>query len=203
MIEYFLTTSSPWAYLGHAEFGRIAKTHGVAIRCRPMPVRRVFDETGGLPLPKRHPVRQAYRLVELQRWRERRGLALDLKPAIPLGDPSLADRTAIAIGLAGGDPMPFLGAAMAGLWAGRLDLSAAETVAHLADGVGLDGTALVAAAQGEEAGAVYEENFSAALTAGVFGAPSYVRDGEVFWGQDRLDLLERAVVSGRPAYRPG
>ena len=57
-----------------------------------MPVRRLFDETGGLPLPKRHPVRQAYRLVELQRWREIRGLALDLKPAHPLANSALGDR---------------------------------------------------------------------------------------------------------------
>ena len=81
-VEYFLTMASPWAYLGHAAFMEIARRHRLDVRYRPMPVRRVFDATGGLPLPQRHPARQRYRLVELQRWRERRGLALNPQPVL-------------------------------------------------------------------------------------------------------------------------
>jgi 2-hydroxychromene-2-carboxylate isomerase len=202
-IEYYLTTSSPWAYLGHVEFGRIAARHGAAIVCRPTPIRRLFDETGGLPLPKRHPVRQAYRLVDLQRWRAARSLPLDLAPAHPLADPSLADNVAIAIIGEGRDPMPFLGAAMAGVWADRLDLSRAATIADILMRLGLNAEALVAKAGEGQSADVYEANLEAAKAAGIFGAPSYVLDGEVFWGQDRLALLDEALASGRAAYRPG
>jgi len=71
-ITYYFSLHSPWTYLGNAVFHDIARRHGCAIDYRPMPLRSVFDETGGLPLPKRHPVRQRYRLVDLQRWRDRR-----------------------------------------------------------------------------------------------------------------------------------
>ena len=202
-IHYFLTVASPWAYLGHGEFGRICARHEVEIRFRPMPVRRLFDETGGLPLPKRHPVRQAYRLVELQRWREHRGLKLDLQPGHPLGEPALADRTAIAIGTLGKDPMPFLGQAMAGVWAEGRDLSDEGTIADILAGLGHPVDEVLAAARSDDAtGSAYEDNLAAALAGGIFGAPSYVMDGEVFWGQDRLDLLAAALASGRAAYRP-
>ena len=201
-IEYFLTTASPWAYLGHAELGRIAARHGATIAVRPMPVRRLFDETGGLPLPKRHPVRQAYRLVELQRWRAIRGLPLDPAVSHSRPDPSLADRTAIAIAAQGGDPMPFLGKAMAGNWVDRLDLADDGVIAKLLSDLGLDGETLVAAARSEASSEAYEANLADAMAAGVFGAPSYVLDGEVFWGQDRLALLDEALASGREPYRP-
>lgn len=200
-IEYFLSTASPWAYLGHGELQRIAATHGAAIVCRPMPVRRLFDETGGLPLPRRHPVRQAYRLVELQRWRALRRLKLDLQPAHPLADSSPGDRMAIAIAQSGRDPMPFLGAVMAGLWADRHDLSSEETLVGLADGSGMRGRDILRDAASDAVMAAYEDNLAGAMAAGVFGAPSYVLDGEVFWGQDRLSLLDEALASGRPAYR--
>jgi 2-hydroxychromene-2-carboxylate isomerase len=202
-IEYFLSTASPWAYLGHGELQRIAARHDAEILCRPMPVRRLFDETGGLPLPKRHPVRQAYRLVELQRWREIRGLALDLKPAHPLADSALGDRAVIAAVQSGHDPLPFAGAVMAGLWADRLDLSQEATLVRLADEAGLPGEDILRAAASDAVAESYEVSLADAMAAGIFGAPSYVLDGEVFWGQDRLVLLDEALDSGRAAYRLG
>ena len=84
---------SPWAAIGHSIFLGMARRHDVAITFKPVSLGEVFAETGGLPLPKRHPVRQRYRLMELQRWRAKRGL--DLKqlrlepfPAAPDGERS-------------------------------------------------------------------------------------------------------------------
>lgn len=101
-ITYYFSLHSPWTYLGNAVFHDIARRHGCTIDYRPMPLRSVFDETGGLPLPKRHPVRQRYRLLDLQRWRERRGVRLVLQPRHFPFDPSQADRMTIAILAAGG-----------------------------------------------------------------------------------------------------
>ena len=109
-IECFLSVGSPWAYLGHAEFMRIARRHGASVVFVPVPLRRLFPETGGLPLPKRHPVRQRYRLVELQRWRALRGLPLNLEPKGAPLDPEPLDKDFVrryytALGYRGeGDP---------------------------------------------------------------------------------------------------
>lgn len=203
-IEYYFTLASPWAYLGHQAFAAIAGRHGATIRYRPMPVRRVFDETGGLPLPKRHPVRQAYRLVDLQRWRARRDVPLNLTPRFTGSDVTTADRCVVALVAAGLDPDAFVRRAGAALWAHELDLGDADVLASLLADAGVpDHARILVAAQSGEVAARHERNYADALTAGIFGAPSYVLDGEVFWGQDRLDLLDEALASGREPYRPG
>jgi 2-hydroxychromene-2-carboxylate isomerase len=200
-IDYYFSLHSPWTYLGHATFLDIAKRHGCAIAYRPVPLRAVFDETGGLPLPKRHPVRQRYRLMDLQRWRERRNVPLVLQPKHFPFDPSLADRFLIAIVQAGGDPGRFMAEVMAGVWARDDDMMRPEAIVAVAGATGFDAQVLATAAESEAVGQLYEATIGAAIEAGVFGAPSYVLDGEVFWGQDRLELLDSALASGRSPYR--
>lgn len=200
-IDYYFSLHSPWTYLGHATFLEIAKRHGCDIVYRPVPLRAVFDETGGLPLPKRHPVRQRYRLMDLQRWRERREVPLVLQPKHFPFDPALADRFLIAIVQAGGDPGRFMAEIMAGVWAKDDDMTRPEAIAAVAQAAGFDAQALAVAAESEAVLQTYEGTIAAAIEAGVFGAPSYVLDGEVFWGQDRLELLDSALASGRKAYR--
>ncbi len=200
-IDYFLSLSSPWAYLGHAALMDIARRHDLAVSVRPMPVRQVFDATGGLPLPKRHPARQRYRLVELQRWRARRGLPLNPSPRHSPFDAALLDRTVIAIVSGGGDPDAFMRRAFAGIWAEDRDLADALTLAELLEETGHDSTTLLDAAGGEAAARLYEANRDAAIALDAFGVPAYVLDGEVFWGQDRLELLDEALASGRGPLR--
>jgi 2-hydroxychromene-2-carboxylate isomerase len=200
-IDYYFTLLSPWTYLGHAAFVDLARRHGCSIVYRPTPLRMVFDETGGLPLPKRHPVRQRYRILELQRWRAKRDLPLVLNPRHFPFDVSLADRVAIAISQGGGDPSTFVGEVLAGVWAREQDLSQPELIREIADKAGFDGASLIATAQSEAVTETYAATINTAIAAGVFGAPSYVLSGEVFWGQDRLDLLEDALASGRGPYR--
>ena len=79
-VEYYFSLASPWAYIGHRLFMDIAGRHGLDVTHKPISLGRVFAQTGGQPLPQRHPARQRYRMVELQRWRERRGLSFNLKP---------------------------------------------------------------------------------------------------------------------------
>lgn len=200
-IDYYFTLLSPWTYLGHATFIEMAKRHGCTVAYKPTPLRMVFDETGGLPLPKRHPVRQRYRILELQRWRQKRALPLTIYPKHFPIDVSLADRTVLAITAGGGDPAGFVGDVLAGVWARDEDLSRPELISDIAARAGLDGAALLAAAESEATVKRYAATINEAIAAGVFGAPSYVLDGEVFWGQDRLALLDDALASGRAAYR--
>lgn len=198
-ITYVFTSHSPWTYLGHAAFLDIARRHGAAVEYRPVPLGAIFAETGGQPLAKRHPVRQRYRLVELQRWRARRGLPLNLHPQFFPVDPVLADRLAIAIAEAGGDPDPFLRRVFAAVWAEERNLADPATIADLAAASGI-GPELQARAGAPEIAAAYQRNREMAEAAGVFGAPSYILNGELFWGQDRLDLLDDALATGRLPY---
>ncbi len=160
----------------------------------------LFSETGGLPLAKRHPVRQRYRVIELQRWRDKRGLNFHLEPANWPFNPRLADGVAIAAIEAGLNPDPYLQRAYPAVWEHQLNLADPATIAKLADDAGLPGKQLVERSATEAISATYEQNRQDAITADVFGSPGYVLDGEVFWGQDRIELLEDALKSGRGPY---
>jgi 2-hydroxychromene-2-carboxylate isomerase len=199
-IAYFFSLSSPWAYMGHTPFVEMARRQGVAIDYKPVFLGSIFAETGGLPLPKRHPARQRYRFVELQRWRDRHGLSFNIRPKYWPFDVNLADRFAIAATMRGNDPDAFLRAAFAAVWERDQNLADEATVVRLARDAGLDGPALLAVARSEAAEQVYEQNFRDAVANDVFGSPSYVLEGEVFWGQDRLPLLDEALESRRPPY---
>jgi 2-hydroxychromene-2-carboxylate isomerase len=201
-IEYYYSSNSPWVYIGHAAFEELAKAHGCKVVYKPVFLGELFAETGGLPLPKRHPARQRYRMMELQRWREKRGLNFHLQPQNWPFDPKLADGVVIAAIEAKLNPEPFMRSVFKSCWEDQLNLADAATVTALADKAGLPGEKLVARAASADVAAIYEQNRQDALAAGVFGAPGYVLDGEVFWGQDRIELLGDALKSGRAPYRP-
>jgi 2-hydroxychromene-2-carboxylate isomerase len=155
-----------------------------------------------LVLSKRHPARQNYRLVELQRWRDKRGVPMHMHPKFWPFDPALADRTIIALVLSSAPVESVLSQFFTGVFENERNLADAATIAALLTEAGLDAEKMLALAQSPAAVAAYERNAADAVAAGVVGAPSYVRDGEPFWGQDRLELLEDALKTGRPAYSP-
>ena len=200
-LDYYFSLQSPWAYIGHRLFTEVAAAHDLKVNHKPVVLVDLFSETGGLPLLKRHPVRQRYRMVELQRWRDKRGLKFHLQPANWPFNARLADGVVIAAIEAGHDPDRFLRRAYAAVWEDQLNLADPATLAKLADDSGLPGKQLVERSGSEEIDAVYEQNRQDALAADVFGSPVYVLDGEVFWGQDRIELLADALKSGRVPYR--
>jgi 2-hydroxychromene-2-carboxylate isomerase len=200
-IDYYFSLVSPWAYIGHSRFREIVDTFGLKVNLKPVVLAELFSETGGLPLPKRHPVRQRYRMLELQRWRDKRGLQFKLQPAHWPFNVRLADGLVIAAIEAGHDVDPFLRRAFAAVWEEESNLADEAILVQLADRSGLPGKTLVERSRSEEIAKVYEQNRQDALAADVFGSPSYVLDGEVFWGQDRIELLADALKSGRAPYR--
>ena len=201
-IDYYFSLVSPWAYIGHAHFMDIARRHELDINYKPVFLGRVFAETGGLPLAQRHPARQRYRWLELQRWREKRGLNFHLKPKHWPFDVNLADRFVIAITVGGKDPDPFLRRAYTAVWEEERDLANPVVLAELAEQAGLDSSSLMDIATGSTTEAIYALNLENAVAGDVFGSPAYVLEGEVFWGQDRLELLDDALRSGRRPYSP-
>ena len=200
-INYWFTLTSPWAFLGHQPFLDLAKQHGVTIRYRPVDLGEVFPHTGGLPLPKRHPARQRYRILELQRWREARGVALKISPKHWPFPAATANRTIVAVAESGADPGRYTQRAFEGVWVKDEDLAQDDTLIALLNQCGHDGATMLAAAKSDAIGALYAGYAQEAVAANVIGSPCYVLDGEVFWGQDRLALLDSALKSGRKAYR--
>lgn len=200
-LSVYFSLLSPWAYIGHAELQGLAARHDLRVDYRPVALSQVFPESGGLPLARRHPLRQRYRIIELQRWREKRGLDFHLHPQFWPFDPAKGDRVVCAMTLAGVDPEKFIAAAFAGVFERQRDLADAGTLGQILEESGYE-TVWLQRGEGGEAELAYQRNLGLALESGVFGSPSYVLDGEVFWGQDRLDLLDDALTSGRAPFSP-
>lgn len=196
-IQYYFTPVSPWAYLGHTRFCAIARAARARVEVLPVDYGVIFPQSGGLPLAKRAPQRQAYRLVELKRFSEWLQVPLLLQPKFFPVDGTLASKLIVATQQAAGPQaaLALTGAMMKAVWAEERNLAERDTLAALLAEQSL-ATSLLAEADAAEAAARYEANTQRAMAAGVFGAPSYVVDGEIFWGQDRLELLERRL---RPA----
>src|ERR1700682_3466274 len=199
-IDYYFSLQSPWAYMGHKLFREVASTYDLKVNHKPVVLVDLFSETGGLPLMKRHPVRQRYRMVELQRWRDKRGLKFHLQPANWPFNARLADGVVIAAVEAGHDPDRFLRRGFAAVWGDQIHLAHPATPVTLADESGLPGKALVERSGSDDISAAYEQNRQDALASDVFGSPVYVLDGEGFWGQARLGVLADALKSGRAPY---
>lgn len=194
-IDYFFAPHSPWAYLGHQRFQDIARQHGAQVRVLPVDLGgRVFPLTGGLPLAKRAPQRQAYRLLELQRFSQWLQVPLNPNPCYFPVNPDDAAKLIIAVDLQDGTEaaMALAGAVMRAVWVEERNIADEGTLAELLQGQGLDRSRLDDA-HTQRVHQRYEEDTQRAIDAGVFGAPSYVIDGEIFWGQDRLDFVERRL----------
>jgi carboxymethylenebutenolidase len=194
-VDYYFAPQSPWAYLGHQRLADIVQRTGATVRVMPIDLGgKVFPISGGLPLGQRAPQRQAYRLVELQRFSQRLNVPLNLK-YFPVGGDDSA-RLIIATDLAQGAEaaMKIAGAILAACWAQERNMADDKVLAELLSEQGLPAK-WMEASHSQAVQERYETYTQAAIDAGVFGAPSYVVDGEIFWGQDRLDFVERALAS--------
>lgn len=192
--DYYLAPQSPWTYLGHERFAAIAAQAGASVRVLPMDLGRIFPVSGGLPLAKRAPQRQAYRLVELARFSRHLGMPLNLHPKFfPVAGDDAA-RLIIAVDLHDGTAaaMKIAGAILRGVWAQERNIADPEALGLMLAECGLD-AARLAQSREPEVQSRYDANTARAAELGVFGAPTYVVDGELFWGQDRLDFVQRAL----------
>ncbi len=194
IIDYYLSLNSPWAYMGGPRLAEIAKRRGAEVRVKPVSLGEIFPKTGGLPLPKRAPARQAYRLVELKRWSRFLDLPLNLQPAFFPAAEDLAAGCVIAAGQTGGDALRLTLAISHAVWAEDRNIADEATLSEIAQASGHDAKALLAKAREPGTAETYKAQTEEALTRGVFGAPSYVYRDELFWGQDRLEFLDRALA---------
>ena len=195
-IDYYFAPQSPYAYLGHARFAAIAKAAEATVRVLPVDLGgKVFPVSGGLPLPKRAPQRLAYRLLELRRFSEWLDVPLNLQPKYFPVNGDDAAKLIIAVDMKDGTEaaMKLTGAVLRAVWVEDRNIADEAVLAALLAAQGLPASRLEAA-HSQAVHERYELDTQLAIDAGVFGAPSYVLpSGEIFWGQDRLELLERTL----------
>ncbi len=189
-IDYYLATISPNCYLAGTRPAEVASKHGATITYKPLDIMALFARTGGVPPGQRHPSRQEYRLMEMERNAKLAGLPLNLKPAHWPTNPAPASYALIAAQKAGGGDLAQLVFAMTrACWAEEKDIAEDAVIKACLEGAGFDpslaDSGLLSGAQ------AYEANLEDAVNAGAFGAPFFITDdGARFWGQDRIDQLD-------------
>ena len=196
-IDYFLVPQSPWTYFGHARFAAMVAKAGATVRIKPMDLGQIFPKTGGLPVGQRSAQRQAYRLVELRRFADHLQMPLNLHPKFfPVAGDDAARLIITVDQRDGADAaMRLCGAVLSAVWAQERNIADPAVLSELLHEQQLD-AARLAQAKEAQVQQTYQTYTDEALKVGVFGAPSYVVDGEMFWGQDRLEFLQRRLQAG-------
>lgn len=200
LITFYFSVMSIWSYIGHGRIRDFAASTGAVFNRKPVPLGELFARTGGIKLRDRHISRQRYRDFEVKRWCAQLGVGLDLgSPFLP-ADATLADCTVIAAVQEGHAVDDLLLGFHQAAFLHRQNIEAPQTLARIADQCGLPGNRLVEAAVSDAVTATYRQNVADAVADNVFGAPSFVLHDEVFWGQDRLELLAEAIAAGRQPF---
>ena len=197
-IDYYVSLNSPWTHFGAARIEAMAAANNATMRIWPVDFGAIFPQSGGLPLPKRAPQRQRYRMMELRRWRDHLGILVKLEPKFFPADELQAASCVIALRETQGD-QPAIQLAhrvLKALWQEEKNPGDTATLAELIRETNQDPEHLLAVAADPKWAQRREADTRAALDRGVFGAPSYVIGDEIFWGQDRLMFVEGRLASG-------
>jgi 2-hydroxychromene-2-carboxylate isomerase len=195
-IDYYASLNSPWTHLGAARIEALAAKYNATLRIYPVDFGAIFAGSGGLPLPKRAPQRQAYRLMELRRWRGFLGVPINIEPKFFPSSEVLTGPCVIAVRETQGDT-PAINLAhrvLKAVWQDELNPADPVTLAKLIGEVGLNAETVLKLGAEPRWTERREADTRAALERGVFGAPSYVIGEEIFWGQDRLEFVDRKLA---------
>ena len=199
-IDYYFTCPSPFAYLGFATLLEIAKRHGKTINYKPFNIMGVWAESGAEPPDNRPPVPQRYRSIELQRVGLMRNICINKAPKFFPTDPTLADHVVCALVIEGEDPAGFCNAVGKALWEQEQQIADETVISGILDDCGHNSGAILATANSDAAATARDKNTQDAIASDAVGAPAYVYNNEVFWGQDRLEYLDQMIGSDRAAF---
>ncbi|MDB5398372.1 MAG: 2-hydroxychromene-2-carboxylate isomerase [Rhodopila sp.] len=197
-IDYYASLNSPWTHLGAARIEAMAMANNATLRIYPVDFGAIFAQSGGLPLPKRSPQRQAYRLQELVRWRDQLGIPIQVQPKFFPSSEQHSASCVIALRETMGD-QPAIKLAhrvLKAVWQEEKNAGDLATLAALITDIGLDADQVLKLGENPRWAERRIADTQAALDRGVFGAPSYVIGDDIFWGQDRLDFVERRLARG-------
>jgi 2-hydroxychromene-2-carboxylate isomerase len=193
-VEYYYSIASPFSYLALERFLSLVKKYNLEIDEKPVDlVGEIFSNTGGLPVPKRHPSRQKYRLIEIDRIAKKFNVKINKQPKFfPPSDPHLPAKFVIAA-CKKGDKLIFGKMCLEYIWSLEKDISDYKILEEICEKLKLNFEEIKNLALSDEIDLKYKKNSKDAMDQNVFGAPSYVFENEIFWGQDRLEYLEDAI----------
>ena len=194
-VDYFMSHGSPWTFLGHNRINNIVKQFNVQLNMYPVNYGEIFPVSGGLPVFKRPLQRQKIRLQELKRWAE--FLKINLIPE-PKYFPSKSLLPSLLIIAAKkmktNKDFELASNIMNALWVEELPVDDENTLKNIMDKLELDSEVLLSFAKSQECENIFKEYTKIAIEKNVFGAPTYIIEDQVYWGQDRLDFIERHLL---------
>ena len=199
-IDYYFTSVSPFAYIGHKALMNIADKHGVSVNFKPFNLMGVWENSGAVMPGERPLVRQRYRILDLQRAAEIRELNVNPKPVHFPTNPTNADLCVCAAVISGNDAASLAHEFGRAVWERNLQIADEEVLGSIITELGMDGDKILTLSKSDEATQMRAENTESAVAADAVGAPAYVYKGEVFWGQDRIEYLDQMITSGREAF---
>ena len=191
-VDYYFFLLSPWSYLGIQKFNAIVKKNNVTVNYKPIDVMKTFSTMGGTPPAKRHESRQKLRLDELQRWSSFLNVPINLHPAHWPTDQTLAAKMVIVAGKSSNAGV-LVDNILSAVWNEEKNISDRNTLIEIANNSSLDGDKIADQASIDTIQSEYDEITDEAHAKNVFGSPTYIYNDELFWGQDRLDFLDRAL----------
>lgn len=193
IVEFYFTVLSSYAYLAAPRVAEMAARTGAAVVFRPMDIMKVFEAAGTTPPAKQSEVRKAYRAADLKRVAKAHGMPINVKPAFWPAPQNLASGLIIAAQESGNDPLALTQAVLKAVWVDEKNIADEVVLVEIAASCGYDGSDLLDQAKSDSVQAIFSANTGDAIAKGVFGSPSFIVDGELFWGQDRLGYVEAAL----------
>jgi 2-hydroxychromene-2-carboxylate isomerase len=193
-LEYFYSAHSAYAYLGSAKFMEIAAAAGHSIVHKPIDLNRAMESYGSTAFRERSvKQRDHFFRREMERWAEFRNVVMPGRPSNHHHSPDLSNRMLIAAIGEGRNVDRLAHRMLEAHWGESADLADPETLIQIARDINEDGRGWLNLADNEEVAARYAANTDEAISRGVPGSPTYFVNGDMFYGQDRLDLVERAT----------
>jgi len=194
VIDYYYSTRSIYAYFGAARIVALAHRHGRRLVHKPVDLSQVVPAAGSQPFAERSATQRRYHFGrEIERWSEYLGVPALVDPSHHHGDRALPSGFVIAAQAQGHDVDALHVALLQALWRDDRDVGNPDVLAAIARETGIDPTPLLAAALAPETQAEFARNTAEAIARHVLGSPTYIVDGENFYGQDRLMMVERAL----------
>ena len=195
-IDFHFDFSSPYSFLASEQIETLAARHGRTVAFRPMLLGIVFKASGGAPLTEQYGPKARYSVHDFERSARFTGVRYRHPSKFPIGAVG-ASRAVLWLQQHRPEKAnEFVHAVFRAFFQDDRDISDPAVVAQIAQSIGINGAALMEAAQTPEIKDALRRCVEEAVAFGVFGAPTIVVDGEVFWGNDRLPQIERWLASG-------
>ena len=195
-IDYFMSHGSPWTFLGHSRLGDLVNKFNAKLNIYPVNYGEIFPISGGLPVSKRPPQRQKLRLQELTRWSKFLNINLNTQPNFFPSKSLLPSLIIIAAKMEKLDNYFELAfKIMNSLWVENQDIDDEDVLKKILNRMNLDAENIILLAKSEKCLDIMNKYTQLAITKNVFGAPTYIIEDQIYWGQDRLDFVERHLNS--------